>query len=160
MKDRGLWLYFLVVLIADQLSKKIALDSLSEGRPIGIVEGLFNFTLVFNPGAAFGMFAGLPDNQRRITLLVVALLALLAVFYMLRDTRGDRVSQVALVCILGGAIGNIIDRFRFDAVVDFLDFYWGSYHWPAFNIADSAICVGVAVLMVRMVFPGADTKES
>ncbi len=153
MKDKFLWLCFTVVLVADQLSKKLALESLAEGRPVSIVEGLFNLTLVYNPGAAFGMFAGLPDTQRRVTLLFVAFLALLAVFYMLRDTKGDRISQIALVCILGGAIGNIVDRFRFDAVVDFLDFYWGAYHWPAFNIADSAICLGVAVLMFRMLFP-------
>ena len=107
------------------------------------------------------MFSGLPDVWRRTVLIVVSLLALLVVFrFILKDAKGDLVSQLALSAILGGALGNIIDRFRFDAVVDFLDVYYGTYHWPAFNIADSAISVGVVVLVIRLLFEKQPEKES
>ncbi len=133
---------------------------LVEGQPVPVFSN-FNFTLVYNPGAAFGMFSGLPDVWRRTVLIVVSLLALLVVFrFILKDAKGDLVSQLALSAILGGALGNIIDRFRFDAVVDFLDVYYGTYHWPAFNIADSAISVGVVVLVIRLLFEKQPEKES
>lgn len=141
----------LLVLVLDQWTKHLALTKLKYGETVAVIDGLFNFTLVYNPGAAFGMFGNLPETQRQIVLAVVSVLALCVVFWYLRgEAKGDPYSQVALMGILGGALGNIIDRFRFDAVVDFLDFYYQSYHWPAFNIADSAISVGVAVLILRM----------
>ena len=147
----ALGLISLLVLVLDQWTKYLALSKLKYGETIAVIDGLFNFTLVYNPGAAFGMFGNLPETQRQIVLTVVSVLALCVVFWYLRgEAKGDPYSQVALMGILGGAIGNIIDRFRFDAVVDFLDFYYQSYHWPAFNIADSAISVGVAVLVLRM----------
>jgi len=151
------WLFLIaaIVLILDQWTKWIAVSELKYGQTIEVIDGLFNFTLVYNPGAAFGMFAELPEPYRQIVLGVVSFLALCVVFWYLRgEARGDRFSQVALMGILGGAIGNIIDRFRFDAVVDFLDFYYQDYHWPAFNIADSAISVGVTVLVLRMLISG------
>ena len=112
----------------------------------------FNLTLVFNPGAAFGMFADMADGVRQATLLGVTLLALFVVWHIYKEVKGDSWSELALIAVLAGAIGNLIDRARFEAVVDFLDFYISSYHWPAFNIADSAICIGVGVLMLRMLF--------
>ena len=151
-KDKALWLLFFLTLFSDQFSKIVAVSNLFEGERIPVLEGLFNFTLVYNPGAAFGMFAGLPDVQRRIALVFVSLVALLVVFYMMKETKEDRPSQVALIAILAGAVGNLIDRFRYDGVVDFLDVYWGNYHWPAFNIADSAISIGVGILMARLLF--------
>jgi len=146
------WMIFIVVLILDQFTKILALKSLNQESVLEVIPGLFNLTLVFNPGAAFGMFADLSDDTRRMTLLVVTALALGVVWLIYKEIRGDRFSEFALAGILAGAIGNLIDRFRFDAVVDFLDFYISSYHWPAFNIADSAICIGVGVLMFRMLF--------
>lgn len=144
---------FFTVLISDQVTKYLALTYLSTSSQIPIIPGLFNLTLVHNRGAAFGMFSGLPDFWRRVVLIGVSCLALIVVFrFMLNEAKGDKVSQFALIGILGGAVGNIIDRIRFDSVVDFLDFYYGTYHWPAFNIADSAICVGVFFLIFRMLF--------
>ncbi|MCL4148637.1 UNVERIFIED_CONTAM: hypothetical protein GTU68_054410 [Idotea baltica] len=98
------------------------------------------------------MFGNLPDTIRRIVLMGVSIGAFIVVFFMYRDTKDDPYSVTALVLIVSGAIGNLIDRIRYDAVVDFLDFYWKTYHWPAFNIADSAICIGVTVLVFRMLF--------
>ena len=153
MKCMGQILTFLVILVLDQVTKYFASHSLTLGEPMSVLPGIFNLTLVYNPGAAFGMFGGYPDVMRRITLWGVSFIALFVVLrFMFNEARGDKLSQYALVGILAGALGNIIDRLRFDAVIDFLDFYWKTYHWPAFNVADSAICVGVAVLILRVTF--------
>ena len=148
-------LVFTLIIFFDQLTKLIAASSLIPSRPVPVIPGLFNFTLVYNPGAAFGLFSALPDAYRRFTLLVVSGLALVVVFrFIVKEARDDRVAQAALAGILAGAIGNIIDRVRFDAVVDFLDFYVGKYHWPAFNVADSAISLGVCILVLRLFLAG------
>lgn len=145
---------FLGILIADQLTKYWAALFLKEGDIFEVIPRLFNFTLVYNRGAAFGMFSQLPDLPRRLILGVVSVIALIVVVrFMLHDAKKDGWSLIGLVMILAGAIGNIIDRFRFDSVVDFLDFYIGDYHWPAFNVADSAICIGVFLLLLRMLLP-------
>lgn len=152
---------FLVVLVSDQITKTLAQSRLSLGEAIEVIPGLFNLTLVYNPGAAFGLFGNLPDFWRRTVLFVVSILALLVVFrFMVKEAKDDRWAQFALSAILAGAIGNIIDRLRFDAVVDFLDFYWGNYHWPAFNIADSAISLGVTILIVRIMFFAPPVEEA
>jgi signal peptidase II len=147
------YLLFLLVLILDQWTKFYAAEHLQLGEPVSLIDGIFNLTLVYNPGAAFGMFSGLPDMWRRIVLALVSGLALLVVMrFFFREAKDDNMSQCALMTILAGALGNLIDRYRFDSVVDFLDFYWGQYHWPAFNVADSAISVGVSILMFRVLF--------
>ncbi len=156
---------FLAVLLADQATKLLAGAYLVEGLPVAVIPGLFSLTLVYNPGAAFGMFSNVPDPWRHVLLATVSIIAIcVVIWFILTEARGDRLAQVALSGILAGAVGNIIDRFRFDAVVDFFDFYIGAYHWPAFNIADSAISVGVALLIYRFVLSsksraGVQTKE-
>lgn len=148
----------MVVIAFDQASKLMILASLNEGDAVPIVPGFFDLTLTFNHGAAFGLMAGVQDGLRHVLLALTTTLALGAVLYfLLNDYSKDSVAQVALAMIVGGAVGNIIDRFRFGAVVDFLDVYYGSYHWPAFNVADSAICVGVFVLLLRR--PAKDTPS-
>ena len=151
MREKSLLL--LVVLLLDQWTKLLATEYLKLGDPVPVINGLFNFTLVFNPGAAFGMFSELSDGWRRLILAIVSALALIVVLrFLFNEAKHDPISQYALIAILAGALGNLIDRYRYDSVVDFLDFFWGDYHWPAFNIADSAISVGVAVLMFRVLF--------
>jgi signal peptidase II len=135
-------------IVADQISKKLILDSFQPGEIRPVIDGLFNLTLTFNKGAAFGLWSGLSSGVREAVLGLTILLALGVVAFLLtRSYYQSFVAQAALSGILGGAVGNIIDRFRFGAVVDFLDWYIGTAHWPAFNIADSAICVGVALLL-------------
>lgn len=147
------YLLFLLVLLLDQWTKYYAGEHLQLGEPVSVIEGIFNLTLVYNPGAAFGMFSGLPDLWRRVVLGLVSTLALLVVMrFFFKEAKDDEISQCALLTILAGALGNLIDRYRFDSVVDFLDFYWKQYHWPAFNVADSAISVGVVILMFRVLF--------
>lgn len=142
-----------VIFLLDQLSKDLVYGSFALGESIAVIPGFFNLTLVMNPGAAFGLFANLPAEIRRVVLGLVTLGAMTLVFVLLRnEAKEDRLSQLCLYLILGGAFGNVVDRFRYDAVVDFLDVYYGTYHWPAFNIADSAISVGVCMLLVRLGF--------
>jgi len=141
----------LAVLILDQLTKFWVLHRLLPGVPVPIIEQLFSLTLVTNPGLAFGMLGGMPVGWRWVVaLLSMDALAILARVGLRMLPGGGRLTPVALGMIFGGAVGNLIDRARFGAVVDFLDFYWRAYHWPAFNVADSAITVGVALLALRM----------
>lgn len=136
-------------ILLDQVSKHLVLQNFQPGEIRPIIDGVFNLTLTFNRGAAFGLWSGLPPGWREGVLALTILFALLVIAYLLtRSYYQNALSQIALSAILGGACGNIIDRVRLGAVVDFLDFYYGSYHWPAFNIADSAICVGVAILLL------------
>jgi len=140
-----------VVVVLDQIAKLIALDRLTPGVPVIVVEGLVALTLVMNPGLAFGLLAGIPASWR----WVVGLLSLLALVVLLRVAlrilpSGGWREQSAIGLIFGGAVGNLIDRMRFGAVVDFVDVHFRGWHWPAFNVADSAITVGVVVLALAV----------
>lgn len=140
----------LMILAADQATKFMILQHLTTGSTLPVIPGLFNLVLTFNRGVAFGFMSGYPETLRLVLLTVTALTAFGAIIYFfLYEYSHDYFAQLALAMIFGGALGNIIDRVRIGMVVDFLDFYIGQSHWPAFNIADSAICVGVAVLLFR-----------
>ena len=141
----------LAVLLLDLATKYWALQRLPPGIPLPLIDGLFSLTLVMNPGLAFGMLAGMPAGWRwLVALLSIGALAVLAMVGLRMLPGGGRLTPLALGLIFGGAVGNLIDRARFGAVVDFLDFHWRGYHWPAFNAADSAITVGVTLLALRM----------
>ena len=151
------------VLTLDQITKALALARLPPGLPVGIVDGFFSLTLVMNPGLAFGFLSSTPATWRWIVaLLSIGALCVLGVVGLRLLPAGGWLSSLALGLIFGGAIGNLIDRARFGAVVDFLDFYWRDYHWPAFNVADSAISVGVTLLALKLLVsppPGAGDKR-
>ena len=109
----------------------------------------------------FGILAGHPTWWRQVFFVSVALIALVAICFMYRRLRNDSVwYEVALAFIAGGAIGNVIDRIRLGSVIDFLDVYVGTHHWPAFNVADSAITVGVAIFLVMNIFFNEQAEES
>jgi signal peptidase II len=145
-----------LVLVLDQLTKLLALERLPPGMPVRLIEGFFSLTLVMNPGLAFGMLSSTPPAWRWVVVLLsMGALAVLVVLGARLLPTGGATTRLALGLIFGGAVGNLIDRGRFGAVVDFLDFYWRGYHWPAFNLADSAISVGVALLALRIVWPPA-----
>jgi signal peptidase II len=138
------------VVVLDQLAKVVALDRLPAGVAV-VVTGWLNLTLVMNPGLAFGLLGGVPATWRWI----VAALSILALVVLARVAlrvlpAGGRLGQLAVAFIFGGAVGNLIDRARFGAVIDFVDVHWRGYHWPAFNVADSAISVGVVLLAFRL----------
>jgi len=140
-----------VILILDQITKLLALARLSPGMPVSVVDGFFSLTLVLNPGLAFGLLSSTPVAWRWVVaVLSIGALAILGGVGMRMLPEGGWAARLAFGLIFGGAVGNLIDRGRFGAVVDFLDFYWRGYHWPAFNVADSAISVGVALLALRL----------
>lgn len=139
----------LVVLALDQVTKSLALDRLSPGFPVPVVEGFLSLTLVLNPGLAFGVFSAASPEWLAAVLSLGALSVL--IFFSARLLAGGGwLSGLGLGLIFGGAVGNLVDRGRFGAVVDFIDVYWRGYHWPAFNIADSAITVGVGLLAIQV----------
>jgi signal peptidase II len=151
----------LVILVLDLLTKHLALERLPPGRPVLVIDGFLSLTLVMNPGLAFGMLAGTPAGWRWVVaLLSIGALTVLAVVGLRMLPTGGRLTPLALGLIFGGAVGNLIDRARFGAVVDFLDFYWRGYHWPAFNVADASISVGVVVLALRMLAAPASSSPA
>jgi signal peptidase II len=134
------------IVIVDQLSKWVALARLAPGERRELTEFL-NLVLVFNKGAAFSILADAPGWQTPL-LIAFALGAALIVSVLLVRSPGRRMFCAGLASILGGAIGNVIDRVRFGHVVDFVDLHAGAWHWPAFNVADSAITLGAALLIL------------
>lgn len=145
-----------LTVVLDQVTKLVVLSYFRPGEILAVLDGVFNLTLTFNYGAAFGLWSWLAPGVREVVLGLTILGAIgLVGYFLTRPYYRTMSAQLALSAILGGAIGNVIDRIRLGAVVDFLDFYYGSYHWPAFNVADSAICVGVAVLLLWVKGPQA-----
>ncbi|HEU5394836.1 MAG TPA: signal peptidase II, partial [Candidatus Methylomirabilis sp.] len=140
-----------LVVILDQATKLLVQRTFRPGESLPVVPGLFNLTYVLNPGAAFGFLAGAAAAFRGPFFIAVSVLAIVIIcYYHARHARGRPLPVVGLALILGGAVGNLIDRLRVGMVIDFLDFYLGTYHWPAFNVADSAITVGGGLLLVDM----------
>jgi len=152
---RWIWLA-VVILLLDQVTKQIALAQLTLHEPVTLLPFL-NFTLVYNKGAAFGFLSSASGWQNAF-FIVVALIACGVILYLLRQSR-ERMFSVALVLVLGGAIGNLVDRFIYGYVIDFVDVYYQSWHWPAFNIADSAITVGALLLVFNTLQPATRTHS-
>ena len=147
----GFYLIALAIVLTDQATKAIVVRTMRLGQSIPIVPGYFDLTFVLNPGAAFSLLATLPERIRSpFFILISVAAAVLIVVYRARHLRGHRLATVSLGLILGGAVGNLIDRIRYGVVVDFLDAHVHQYHWPVFNVADSAISVGVTLLLIEM----------
>lgn len=148
MKARLLLLPLLLVAL-DQWSKWLVEQQLTLYRRLTVIPGLFDLSHVKNTGIAFGLF---PSHGRLVGTLLLAVLMLLALFavavFFARLGAHQRLLLVALSLVMGGAIGNLIDRLAFGAVTDFFDFYVGKYHWPTFNLADSSITIGLVLLLV------------
>ena len=141
----------LAIIALDALTKWVVAARIDLHESITVIPNLFEIVHVRNTGAAFGI--GANTDSRLVPMLLnggAIVVFCVVVVYALRTAVTDRMLQVALHLILGGAIGNLVDRFRFGYVVDFLDFYVRDHHWPAFNIADSAICVGIGLLFLDM----------
>ena len=143
--SRWMWLALLIVIL-DQISKVIAEASLTFGQRVNVFP-FFDFTLLYNPGAAFSFLANQGGWQRWFFTLV-GVLAIAFIAYLMRRHREDKRFLLALTLIMGGAVGNLIDRVLYGHVIDFLLFYWEKWHYPAFNLADSAITVGAVLLIL------------
>lgn len=135
------------LLLLDQGSKWMVAHSLALGETRRVIPGLFNLTHLQNRGAAFGLLADFASPLVLVFLIAISAVALGLLGTLLWRGPGSRLAGWGLALILGGAVGNLFDRLHAGRVVDFLDFHLGDYHWPAFNLADSAIVVGAAVLM-------------
>ena len=150
-----------LVVIIDQLTKLWIMTNFGLHEQQNVISGFFNLVYVTNTGAAFGFLAGSKSWLRQVFFVGVAVVALGVIVYAYGHLkRQGRIFVYALGLIGGGAIGNLIDRLRFGSVVDFLDFYFGSYHWPAFNAADSAITVGVGLFMLGTLLQHMEEKRS
>jgi signal peptidase II len=142
-----------LVIVLDQVTKIMVLQKMPLYHSISVIPGFFSLTHVHNPGGAFGFMAQHDSPWRHWLFLAAAGIALVMIIYFYHQTPpSHRLFGAALAMIFGGAVGNLIDRLRYGVVVDFLDFYIGYMHWPTFNIADSAVTVGVIVFVMHILF--------
>ncbi len=142
-----------IAVLFDQATKIHIMQTMRLHESIPVIDGFFNLTYIRNPGAAFGLLASTGPVFRTIFFGLASLFALgLLATIFFRLQHDDRAGQLSVAAILGGALGNLIDRIRYGEVIDFLDFYVGAYHWPAFNVADAAISVGVFFLVLHYLF--------
>ncbi|OKY74451.1 MAG: signal peptidase II [Desulfobulbaceae bacterium DB1] len=143
----------LLVVVADQYTKWLVMSRFSLYETISVLPGFFNLTYLHNTGAAFGLLANADPAWRVYFFVGIACGALVFVLYAFQQYRRRGLLYLFVFSFIGGgAAGNLIDRVRFGSVVDFLDFYVGAYHWPAFNVADSAIVVGVGLFLLAGFF--------
>lgn len=140
------------IIVLDQLTKLLILQYLPLHSSLEIIPGFFNLVHVRNPGGAFSIFAGANSALRQGLFMGLTVFIVIVLLFAYRKLRPeDRWTRTSYALIVGGALGNLVDRLRFGGeVIDFLDCYVGAYHWPAFNVADSAITVGALMLVVSL----------
>lgn len=136
----------------DQITKIYIKNNFELYETKTVIPGFFNITFVLNPGAAFGFLAKLNDSYRQAFFLTVTFIAIILLIYLMFKEKKYKLRLFSYSIILSGALGNFIDRIYLGSVIDFLDFYIKKYHWPAFNIADSCITVGVFLLFIDIFF--------
>lgn len=143
----------LPVIVLDQLSKFYIQKTMKLHQTIKVIDGLFDITYVLNKGAAFSFLADKPAAFTAPFFIIISVIAIGIIGFLFYQTKkNDYVSLIAFGLLLGGSIGNLIDRIRYGAVTDFLDFYIQQYHWPAFNVADSAITTGISLFLFSLIF--------
>ena len=142
-----------IIVIIDQLTKYFIIQHVPLYDTVPVISGFFNIIHIKNPGGAFGLLANLSPGMRTFIFLFISSLAVGLILYFYLKTPADHyMLAVGFALIFGGAVGNLIDRIRYGVVTDFLDFYISKYHWPAFNVADSAITVGIGIFMYHLLF--------
>jgi signal peptidase II len=146
-----LLIFCIGILLLDQWTKSIVVQKLPLYQRVEVIQGFFHLTHVRNTGGAFGIFGGEKGGLGSILFVVVSLVAIGAiVFLFLKIKENEKTLAFSFSLILSGAAGNLIDRLRYGEVVDFLDFHLAGYHWPAFNVADSAICIGIGLMALEL----------
>jgi signal peptidase II len=146
-----LLIFCIGILLLDQWTKSVVVQKLPLYQRVEVIQGFFNLTHVRNTGGAFGIFGGEKGGLGSILFVAVSLMAIGAiVFLFLRIKENEKTLAFSFSLILSGAVGNLIDRLRYGEVVDFLDFHLWGYHWPAFNVADSAICIGIGLMALEL----------
>jgi len=158
-----IWKFSLLItgiILADQFSKGAIQSNFYLGESIPIIDGFFNFTYVRNPGAAFGFLAEADDSIREPLFLWLPVVACIWLLILIWRTRKDNlILGLAYSLIFAGAVGNLIDRFSLNYVVDFLDFYYGKSHFPCFNIADSSISIAAGLLILDFIIEAKNHRE-
>jgi len=145
----------LVVILLDQLTKQWIRSSFTYGDSLPVIDGLFNLVYVRNDGAAWNMMSG-----HGLILILISIVVLVLLIIYRRSFLQEQLSHTILLGLMvGGIVGNLIDRIRFGWVTDFLDFYIGTHHWPSFNVADSAICIAVGLYIITNVLSDLKKKE-
>ncbi len=142
-----LWLSLLVVVL-DQVTKLWVASSLQYNMPMAVLPGFIDLRLLHNEGAAWSFLATAGGWQRWFLTGLAIVVSIILVIWLSRLKRGDYLLAVALALVLGGAVGNVIDRILYGYVIDFIDVYYSAWHWPAFNLADSAISLGAIILII------------
>ena len=145
------WIVIIAAIAADQASK-LAVDFLITENHVYAITSWFNLVKVWNTGVSFSMFNNHGNIGRWVLIVLAVAVSLCLIYLMCKES--NRVKQVAYSLIIGGAIGNVIDRIRYGAVLDFLDFHYKTYHWPAFNLADTVICVGAGLFILMEILNG------
>lgn len=147
------YLLFLTIipLIIDIITKNLIKSKLMLYDAVPVIDGFFNIVYVLNPGAAFSFLHDMNESYRRLFFITVTIIAIFVVLYIFAREK-SKINTAGFALILSGAIGNLMDRIIIGKVVDFLDFYYKTYHFPAFNVADSCITVGVALIIIDILF--------
>lgn len=150
-----------IILVLDQVTKGIVRGNFSHGETVSVISGFFSFTYVRNPGAAFGFMANAPEMIRRPLFLLIPVIACVWLAVLVWQVREkNRFLAYTYTLIWAGALGNLIDRFWLGYVVDFFDFYYGDWHYPAFNIADSAISIAAVLLIYDFLKQAKSPKDA
>jgi len=139
------------MLLLDQWTKYLIVQKLPLYQRVEVIDGFFSIVHVRNTGGAFGIFGGERGGIGSILFVVVSLIAMGAILFLFVKTReNEKTLALSFSLILSGALGNLIDRLHYGEVIDFLDFHLSAYHWPAFNVADSAICIGIGLMALQV----------
>jgi len=148
---RWIWLSILIIAL-DQFTKFLIEPWLTGQPAFEVIPGFARLILVYNTGAAFSLLSSASGWQRWLFTGLAVVISVLIVYWLKKTPRSQWTTALPLAMILGGAVGNLIDRLRFGHVIDFVDLYYGDWHWPAFNVADAAISVGAAVFILAGLF--------
>lgn len=159
MKYLPYWILSLTAIVLDQLSKYIVLVNFAEYERLNVIPYFFDLTLVYNPGAAFSFLADMGGAQKYIFTVLAFVISGWLARGMVKGEFG-RMGNWAAAMIIGGAFGNVVDRFIHGKVVDFLLFYWQNWYYPAFNVADSFICVGAALMIIESFTQGKKKQQA
>lgn len=145
------------LIILDQYSKVMVVNHIHLYESIIIMDDFFSITHIRNPGVAFGLFANLNMEYKSLLFVTISTIAIMAILVIFHQTPVEKTRvHYSLILIFSGAVGNLIDRIHYKEVIDFLDFYVGKYHWPAFNIADACITIGVGVMIFDLFYQQQD----
>ena len=163
MKNKYLQLLIVsnFLILLDQITKFWVALHVPKHYSISVIEGFFSITHIRNPGVAFGLFATVQNEYKVLFFIIISLIAIVAILIIFHQSPDDkRMVRVGLILIFSGAVGNLIDRILHKEVIDFLDFYYKGSHWPAFNVADSCITIGVSFMIYDIFFGYPEVADS